>query len=98
MTLADLLAAFPGAQLLDIPAGSWPLCSVCGAARAANEHDHPGLCRRCTLHELGTTEAALSLSVEFHISLHAAEVRLEKYGPPHINPKAWLTPRSRLRY
>jgi hypothetical protein len=71
---------------------------VCGADREDKEHDLPGLCPRCTRHELGTNEAALSLSVEFHISLHAAEVRLEKYGPPHINPKAWLTPRNRLRY
>lgn len=57
----------------------------------------PVLCRHCTLAELGVSEYTLGLMIEFGLSRKVVETRLEKYGPPYVSPKEWLTPKSRLR-
>ncbi len=38
----------------------------------------------------------LMLMREFRLSWNAYQARLEKYGPPWVSPREWLTPRTRL--
>lgn len=66
-----------------------PVTVALGAAGA--------VCARCAGAELGTTAYALGLASEFHLSVKTVERRLERFGPPSVSPKEWLTPRSRLR-
>lgn len=91
--LAVIMAAFPDARVLD----DQHSCPTCGRETQPSRAGHRSTCRRCTLRELGTTQLALSLAVEFGKSLKVIDERLEKFGPPHINPKAWVTPRSKLK-
>lgn len=86
-----------GAELIDAPApDGMAACVRCGRPRLPYADGRAALCTRCTCAELGVPPLTLALAVEFHLSIKATETRLEKYGPPHINPKAWITPRSRL--
>lgn len=75
-----------------------PVCAVCGGPRSPRRGGGPALCAPCSWAELGTTAYKLALAVEFHLSLKVIEDRLYRYGPPFVNPRAWITARTRLRH
>lgn len=72
-------------------------CDTCGCLGAGYKDGRPYSCRYCCYAELETTEYIAALRAEFHLSNKVVQARLEKYGPPNIAPKEWLTPKSRLR-
>jgi hypothetical protein len=74
------------------------VCTNCGRRPTGWPASKPAICAACSAAELGTTAYALALAVEFHLSIKVCEARLERFGPPSVSPKEWLTPRSRLRY
>lgn len=73
------------------------VCMNCGRRPTGWPASQPAICGPCSAAELGTTAYALALAVEFHLSIKACEARLERFGPPHVNPREWQTPRSRWR-
>lgn len=80
------------------PADSvWTLCMQCGRSTAGYADGRACLCLPCTMAELGTTVYALALQVEFAKSAKVIQARLERYGPPYVSPKEWITPQSRQR-
>jgi len=70
-------------------------CHVCGAMIDSYPDGGVRLCLVCTLAELGTDAYTLALRVEFGLSPKAVQTRLEKYGPPYVAPKEWITPVSK---
>lgn len=54
-------------------------------------------CQLCTDTGLGYRFGDLLLMVEFRLTPKAYWARIERFGPPWVSPKEWLTPRARLR-
>lgn len=52
-------------------------------------------CPFCYVVEPGLTFGDLLLMIEFGLSRKAYFARLEKYGPPWVSPKEWITPRRK---
>lgn len=91
---AEVVAAILGGEVIDPHRDTCPACGVRTRPSAAG---HRTYCRHCSYVALGVHPYTLALAVEFHISVRAVEARLEKYGPPYVNPKAWITPAERVR-
>lgn len=72
-------------------------CPLCERYWDVPDGTRPTLCSDCTLADVGVRDGELALMTEFHLSVKALQSKLEKYGPPHVSPKEWLTPRARLR-
>lgn len=86
------------AVLIDAPARSVStVCIECSRVTAGYVDGRECLCRPCTLRDLGLSEIVLSLSVEFRKSANVITARLEKYGPPMVSPKEWVTPKQRRK-
>jgi hypothetical protein len=92
------LCALLGARVLDpgvIERGE--RCMTCWRPLGGVARGRVTECASCTCRALGTTPYALALAVEFGWSIKRTEEHLFRHGHPGVNPKAWSTPRSRLR-
>ena len=92
MEWLDIAAELDAAELAADTHRDTRPCHVCGARITAYPDGGARLCLPCTMAELGTTSYILALRVEFGLSQRAVETRLEKYGPPYVSPKEWITP------
>ena len=97
MRTRDIVAALGGRVVDPATLVRADVCTACSGPARGYPDGRPVVCERCICRELGTTPYALALAVEFHLSIKVCEARLERFGPPSVSPKEWLTPRSRLR-
>lgn len=97
MRWREIVRALDATPVIDAAPSCWTTCLDCGASTAGYADGRACLCLPCTLAELGTNLYKLALQVEFQKSAKVIEARLEKYGPPNVSPKEWITPKSRQR-
>lgn len=96
LSLAALIEALDATELDDAILTVCVPCCRCGQPRLPYADGRSALCRRCTVEDVGESEFSLALRVEFGLSRKVVNERLEQYGPPYLNLKAWITPRSKL--
>lgn len=96
MNALDVAAAFTGRIVEGTTAGDSQFCMQCDVEVSGYADRRATLCGPCTYAELGTTAYIAALRTEFGLSQKVVEARLEKYGPPYVAPKEWITPKSRL--
>lgn len=97
LSVDELIAQLGGELLHNLSTGTADRCTTCAGPCRPVRPGVPTVCERCSARELGTTPYVLALATGFHLSVKATEARLERYGPPNVSPKEWLTPRARLR-
>lgn len=93
-----LLAATLGATPVDGgPNRFTTRCPGCGVATEPDPRGHVTYCLPCTVATLPGTFLDNAWRIEAHLGWAAYHRRIERDGPPPLNPKAWLTPLSRRR-
>lgn len=97
MTPEDIVAQLGGHVVSVTVIADGDGCPLCGAATERSPAGHRTLCPDCTQRELPGTALDNSLRIEAGLTWAGYWRRVESYGTPWSNPKAWTSKRTKIK-